>query len=48
VPSLNSAADIPLNDEWKATVIGIYQAMVTVRAGEHACWAALRSKGVIQ
>lgn len=48
VPPLNSAADILLNDEWKAIVVGAYEAVVTIRNGEHACWDALRSKGVIQ
>ena len=48
VPVLNSAADIPVNDEWKAIAVGAYEAVVTIRSGEHACWDALRRKGVIQ
>jgi hypothetical protein len=48
VPVLNSAADIPVNDEWKAIAAGAYEAVVTIRSGEHACWDALRRKGVIQ
>jgi hypothetical protein len=29
-------------------VIGAYEAVVTIRTGEHACWDELRRKGVIQ
>jgi hypothetical protein len=48
VPPLHSADDIPANDAWKATVIGLYEGEVRIRKAEHACWATLRAKGVIQ
>jgi hypothetical protein len=48
VPKLNEVGDIPANDAWKAQMIGLYQAEVTIRRGEHACWNALRTGGAIQ
>jgi hypothetical protein len=48
VPELKGAADIPANDAWKAQMIGLYQAEVTIRRGEHACWDALRKGRVIE
>jgi hypothetical protein len=48
VPELKGEADIPVNDAWKAQMIGLYQAEVTIRLSEHACWNDLRKGGVIQ
>jgi hypothetical protein len=48
VPQLRGAADIPANDAWKADMIGLYQAEVTIRLDEHACWDKLRKGGVIR
>jgi hypothetical protein len=35
-------------DTWAVQAMAVYQREVTTRRGEHACWDALRSKGVIQ
>ena len=48
VPELKGAADMPANDAWKAQMIGLYQAEVTIRREEHVCMDTLRGKGVIQ
>ena len=47
-PPLHSADDIPANDAWKATLIGLYEGEVSIRKAEHDCWASLRAKGVIR
>jgi len=48
VPELKGTADMPANDAWKAQMIGLYQAEVTIRREEHVCMDTLRGKGVIQ
>jgi hypothetical protein len=48
LPELRGAADIPANDAWKAQMIGLYQAEVTIRREEHICMDMLREKGVLQ
>lgn len=48
VPWLHSAADLADGDAWMAMAAGLYQAEVTLRQQEHACWAQLRKQGVIR
>jgi len=48
IPPLQSLADLKDTDAWILLAIGLYQAEVTIRHGEHACLRQLRSKGVIR